>query len=56
MGCIRQHFRPFRETLIEIPGAGNCWECTPDEDNRNCSMYYPITMTLKKAIEENAKL
>jgi hypothetical protein len=44
--CIRQLHRP--EHNLEIEGVGDCTICIHDEANKNCAMYFPITMEVMK--------
>jgi len=41
--CLHQAFRPTIYIKPEI-GYGDCTKCTPDEKNKECKGYYPITI------------
>jgi hypothetical protein len=61
MGCLRQHFRPGKETKTEIPGTGDCngtktgIPCKPHPDNKNCKMYHEITSPQEFEVKEKEK-
>ena len=48
--CIHQVFRPTGPSYIHTPiNKGDCKICTYDEENnKNCSGYYPITILVNK--------
>ena len=53
--CLRQVFRPERP--LGIKGVGDCTVCVPDEDNKNCKMFFTITIgfyTVSEKGEEDA--
>lgn len=41
--CIHQFFRP--SSYIRVDGVGDCTICEPDDDNKNCKSYHPITIS-----------
>ena len=53
--CLHQFIRPDRYPLVFKEGIGNCWECIPHKDNKYCSAYYPIHVTIIK-VEDNKKV
>jgi hypothetical protein len=38
--CLNQWIKP--QYIFKQEGVGNCKVCAPNEDNKNCSRYYPI--------------
>ncbi len=40
--CLRQFIRPKERPMVE--GVGDCTTCVTDEKNKNCKMYYEITI------------
>lgn len=44
MKCFNHYFKPTMN--IEKEGKGNCLICKPDDDNKNCSAYMPINITI----------
>ena len=43
--CLHQWMRP-KGPYVKVEGVGNCTECTPHEDNKNCIKYCPINVTI----------
>jgi len=52
--CIHQICRPSTDTRVGMNegGRGDCFVCTPDEDNKNCSHYKMVVMGLMEDIEK----
>ncbi len=44
--CLHQLLTPFDFEYKE--GHGNCKYCIPNENNKNCSGYYPINLEIAK--------
>jgi len=42
--CLRQWIRPTGPK-VEVKGVGDCTKCIPHEDNVQCRLYYPITIS-----------
>jgi hypothetical protein len=49
--CIHQVMRPKEPILRE--GVGDCRICTPDEKNKECRAYYPITWAYVNVEEDD---
>ena len=43
--CFNQVFRP-KEMTVRHEGQGDCPTCQTHEDNRNCSRYQPVKITI----------
>jgi len=55
--CLRQFNRPTGR-LTGRPGIGDCTVCAPHEDNKNCVLYYPIsvvTWEVKDAVHKTGR-
>jgi hypothetical protein len=42
--CFNHYFKPSVDMIK--PGKGDCSTCVPDENNKNCSEYQPIKITI----------
>ena len=51
--CIHQTARPSKDTAIGMNenGRGNCFICTPDEKNDQCSCFKPVWMCEMEVLE-----
>jgi|WetSurMetagenome_2_1015567.scaffolds.fasta_scaffold229262_2 hypothetical protein len=51
--CLHQFIKSsFYSKFITREGEGNCKICVPDENNKNCKMYYPIRVEVSDIEEE----
>jgi hypothetical protein len=44
--CLHQIIRPSRKNLARTAGVGECVDCKPDKNNKNCKLYTPINITI----------
>ena len=49
--CLHQIFR-VKSPKIKIEGEGDCSVCVPDEKNKLCKRYHPITVVEIKVYDK----
>ena len=47
IACFYQVFTPRSDH--DLPRVGRCTVCTPDEKNRECRLFFPVSVTIMEA-------
>lgn len=44
--CLHQIFRTSRRNPSKQDGVGECLDCEPDENNKYCNRYTPVSFSI----------
>lgn len=52
--CLRQWCRP--KIRLHVNGWGDCTTCKPNEDNKKCAGYVPVTVVEVEVYDDNSRV